>query len=209
MALDVAPTTAQKRDQFVERFFLSAVSTAEVLSVWIGDRLGLYAALNEAGPLTSAELALRTATAERYIREWLEQQAVAGFLETHNADAPAAERRHLLPQEYVDILLESDSPWHLAPFAELLGVLASRVPDVMDAFRTGHGVSYDRYGIEERRAQERANRPLYVTLLPNVWLPQIPDALPTSARDVVGWVRDHYREHVAHIEQLLARWHAK
>jgi len=180
MALDVAPQPAavppdsDKRDALVGRIFQSALEGAEVLSIYVGDRLGLYAELNRGGPLTSGELAARAGTAERYTREWLEQQATAGFLETDNTPTPE-QRRFTLPPEYAEIFLDPDSPIHLTPFAELLTVLASHAPDVVDAFRSGHGVTYDRFGVEARRAQERVNRPLYVTLLPNVWLPQLPD----------------------------------
>ena len=192
MALTVAPPakSTEKRDALVGRLFQSAIEGAEVLSIWIGDRLGLYATLHTAGPLTSAQLAARSGTDERYTREWLEQQTVAGFVESANIDGAAGERTYTLPEEYVEIFLDFDSPVHLAPFAELFGVLAARVPDVVDAFRTGAGVAYDRYGLEVRRAQERVNRPLYVTLLPHVWLPEIPDVHTRLQSDPPARVAD-------------------
>ncbi|MEJ7762646.1 MAG: hypothetical protein WKF80_07620, partial [Thermomicrobiales bacterium] len=62
-------------DALVERLFNATVAAMDVFSVYIGDRLGYYRSLAEDGPATSAELAARTGTAERYAREWLEQQA--------------------------------------------------------------------------------------------------------------------------------------
>ena len=125
--------------------------------------------------MTSAELAARAGTAERYTREWLEQQATAGFLDVDDATASSSQRRYSLPAEFGEIFVDPDSPIHLAPFAELIGILAAHVPDVVDVFRSGAGLAYDRFGLESRRVQERVNRPLYTTLLPNVWLPLLPD----------------------------------
>ena len=65
---------ANQRDAFIERFLGFAAGTFSMFSVYIGDRLGLYRALAEGGPATSAELASRTGTHERYIREWLEHR---------------------------------------------------------------------------------------------------------------------------------------
>jgi len=196
MAVDVtpnaaltAPLDAEKRDALVGRIFQSALEGAEVLSIYLGDRLGLYAALDRAGPLTSGELATRTGTAKRYTHEWLEQQAAAGFLEVDASSAPD-QRRFTLPAAYTEIFLDPDSPLHLAPFAELLALLASRAPDVADAFRSGRGVPYDRFGLEARRIQERVNRPLYVTLLRQVWLPQLPDIHARLQADPPGRIAD-------------------
>ncbi len=71
-------------DALVERLFMATVDTLEVASIHVGGRLGFYRALAEGGPTTPRELASITATAERYVREWLEQQAVAGFLGVEN-----------------------------------------------------------------------------------------------------------------------------
>jgi 2-polyprenyl-3-methyl-5-hydroxy-6-metoxy-1,4-benzoquinol methylase len=175
MALDIAPAAAEKRDALVGRLFQSAIEGAELFSVSIGNRLGFYRTLHTAGPLTSAELASRAGTAERYTREWLEQQTVAGFLETDDTSAPDAARRYRLPDAYAEIFTEPDSPYHLAPMADLSVVLGARVADVANAFRSGDGVAYDRYGLDARVAQENLNRPLATTLLPHVWLPNMPD----------------------------------
>ena len=81
-------STDQKRDAFLERLLQSARGTFDVFGMYLGDRLGFYEALATGGPATSAELAARTATAERYVREWLEQQAVTGILEVDDDAAP-------------------------------------------------------------------------------------------------------------------------
>jgi hypothetical protein len=85
-------------DALVERLFAATIDTLELASVHVGNRLGFYRALADGGDATPGELAARTGTAERYVREWLEQQAVAGFLSVDDADAEAAGRRYGLPR---------------------------------------------------------------------------------------------------------------
>jgi hypothetical protein len=91
-------------DALVERLFSAVLATMDLHAVYLGDRLGYYRALT-AGPLTSAELAARTGTAERYAREWLEQQAVTGILVT-DPEVDAGERRYTLPAAYVALLTD-------------------------------------------------------------------------------------------------------
>src|SRR4051794_1014352 len=79
----------EQADALLERFVGSLIGTAEMMNVYLGDRLGLYAPLAE-GRLTSTELATRAGIAERYAREWLEEQAVAGFIRGGRPAAGAA-----------------------------------------------------------------------------------------------------------------------
>ena len=90
-------TSSAATETLVERLFTATVDTLEVASVHIGGRLGFYRALAENGDATAAELAARTGTAERYVREWLEQQAVAGFLHVDDPDAEPGQRRYGIP----------------------------------------------------------------------------------------------------------------
>ncbi|MDP3063506.1 MAG: hypothetical protein Q8O40_09920, partial [Chloroflexota bacterium] len=76
--------TVEMRDALVGRLFQAALGAMEVYTIYMGDRLGLYQALSQ-GPATAGELAARTRTSERYAREWLEQQAVAGILGVENS----------------------------------------------------------------------------------------------------------------------------
>src|SRR6476619_7505950 len=84
-------------DAFVGRLFEAAVGTFDLLSVVIGDRLGLYASLARDGSAASRELATRAGIAERYAREWLEQQAASGILVVDDPAASPEERRFTLP----------------------------------------------------------------------------------------------------------------
>lgn len=77
--VDTAAPDVEQAEAFVGRLFEGALGTVDVLTIYIGDRLGLYSALRDAGPMSPTELAQRSSINERYAREWLEQQAVAGI----------------------------------------------------------------------------------------------------------------------------------
>ena len=110
--MTTAETTAAPigADALVERTFGALLGSLELACMHVGERLGLYAALDAAGPSTSGELAERAGVDERYAREWLEQQAVAGVLTVDDPSAPAAERRYAVPAEHREPLLDRDSP---------------------------------------------------------------------------------------------------
>jgi SAM-dependent methyltransferase len=160
-------------DALVERLFGAVLATMDLHAVYLGDRLGFYRAL-AAGPLTSAELAARTATAERYAREWLEQQAVTGILDT-DPEADAEERRYALPAAYVAPLTDELDLGHVAPFARATIGFVKQVDHLVEAFRTGGGVSWAQLGADAREGQAGANRPLFLGPLGREYLPSIPD----------------------------------
>ena len=96
----------KRRDALVERLFTAAINTLEIGSVHIGGRLGFYRALADGGDATPAELAARTGTAERYVREWLEQQACT------RSRSPSSSRVAGSPGAPTTcLLLQSRSPW--------------------------------------------------------------------------------------------------
>src|ERR671910_18517 len=91
-----------------DRLFESELRTLELYTIYLGERLGLYRALVEGGPASSSELAARTGTNERYIREWLEHHAASGLLEVDDAAAGALERRYRLPTAHAPVLADHD-----------------------------------------------------------------------------------------------------
>src|SRR5437763_16933722 len=107
--MTTALSTDARRDQLVEQLFTSALGAMDLLCVYLGDRLGLYRALVEGGPASSGELASRAGVAERYAREWLEQQAMAGILEVDDPSASDAERRYGVPAGHDEVLLGAAS----------------------------------------------------------------------------------------------------
>ena len=160
-------------DALVERLFGAVLATMDLHAVYLGDRLGFYRVL-AAGPLTSAELAARTATAERYAREWLEQQAVTGILDT-DPEADAGERRYTLPAAYVAPLTDELDLGHVTPFARATIGFVKQVDHLVEAFRTGGGVRWAQLGADAREGQAGANRPLFLGPLGRQYLPSIPD----------------------------------
>src|SRR5687768_1641391 len=127
----------QRKDALVERIFGSSIGFMEILSIYIGDRLGFYRMLADNGGPTASDLVYATGTRERYAREWLEQQAVAGILEVEDERAAPEARRFRLPEGHDEVLLERDSLYYVAPFAQQMVSLTRPLPAVLEAFRTG------------------------------------------------------------------------
>jgi SAM-dependent methyltransferase len=163
-----------RTDQLADRLVSSLLGTLDVLTVAVGDELGLYRLLHERGPLTVAQLAEASGMHPRYAREWLEQQTVAGLLETDDAALPAAARRYSLPDPHAAVLADPDSIDYLAPFARLTAAAAVQLPALLDAYRSGGGVPWGRYGAGMRTGQADANRPLFLGPLGSDWLPSLP-----------------------------------
>jgi 2-polyprenyl-3-methyl-5-hydroxy-6-metoxy-1,4-benzoquinol methylase len=161
-----------RRDALVERLFGATIGTLELFGVYLGDRLGLYAALSGSDALSPDELARRAGIAPRYAREWLEQQAVAGILDVDGAND--GERRYRLPAEHAEVLVDPQSAFYLAPFASLLASIGGVLPELLDAYRTGRGVPFSRYGADLRDGQAAINRPAF-TLEMADWVATMPD----------------------------------
>ena len=166
---------ATQRDALAGRLLDATLGLMELGAVYLGDRLGLYRALARSSGMTSAELAAAAGVHERYVREWLEQQAVSGFLEVDAGDRPAEARRYALPAGHAEVLVDPDSLATMVPFAQFgVGVIRVR-PALLEAFRTGGGVSWAQFGSDLREAQAATNRPAFLQLLGQAWLPAVPD----------------------------------
>jgi SAM-dependent methyltransferase len=182
-------------DAFSGRVFGSILGTLEVAAIALGDRLGLYRALRAYGPATSEELAERSAIAERYAREWLEHQAAVGYLEVDDEAAAPHERRYTLPVAHAEVLADPDSLRYLAGIPRAIAASLTAMPDLVEAYRTGGGVGWARFGEAMMTGQGDTNRPLFLTSLAREWLPSIPEvhaALSGGGRvaDIgcgVGW----------------------
>ena len=135
--------------------------------VVIGDRLGLYRAMTGAGPLTSAELALATGTTERYVREWLNAQAAAGYVRY------AGDGRYELPDEHALALTEETSPaCVIGAFETAIGAVLS-TDDIADAFITGKGIAWGDHDEHVHTGCERFFRPGYINFLTTQWIPAL------------------------------------
>jgi 2-polyprenyl-3-methyl-5-hydroxy-6-metoxy-1,4-benzoquinol methylase len=135
--------------------------------VVIGDKLGLYRALANASPMTPGELANKTGTAERYIREWLNAQAAGGYV-TYAGDG-----RYTLSPEQTEALTNEESPaFVLGGFQGMTAATMSR-PRLIEAFKTGKGVGWDEHDPDLFQGTERFFRPGYLTNLVSAWLPAL------------------------------------
>lgn len=160
------------RESLLERLFQSTTGALELFHVYIGDRLGLYSALAAGGPLTSRGLAGAAGIDERYAREWLEEQAVAGILVV---EPGPGKRKYALPPGHAEVLNDPDSVYFGRPFA--LGVVGvgAVMDKVVEAFRTGAGVPYEAYGRDVRDSIAQGNRPGFINSLGRDWFPAVPD----------------------------------
>src|SRR5258707_915052 len=151
--------------------------------VVIGEQLGLYKAL-AGGPVTSAQLAAKTKTDERYLREWLASQAAGGYI-TYDEKT----EQFSLSQEQVFTLATEDSPAYLPGAFELaLGSLAA-VPRIVESFRTGEGMGWHEHVDGVFHGCEKVFRPGYAANLVSGWIPALPDVrekLAAGGRGAAG-----------------------
>jgi 2-polyprenyl-3-methyl-5-hydroxy-6-metoxy-1,4-benzoquinol methylase len=154
-------------EQMADRLFNQSIVVMEAASVWLGQRLGWYAALRDRGEMTADELAAATGSQPRYAREWLEQQAVADILE-RDGD------RFSLPAGHAEALLDRDSGNWTEPLIRQVFAATQQMTRLAEAYRQGGGVSWDAYGEAMSWSQGDANRPLLLHALATEWVPQIP-----------------------------------
>jgi 2-polyprenyl-3-methyl-5-hydroxy-6-metoxy-1,4-benzoquinol methylase len=187
--VESASPSADRREALVGRLTEAALSTMELCCVYVGDRLGLYRALRSGLPTTAAELAVAADIDPRYAREWLEQQAVAGILEVDSAADPEAQR-YSLPAEHAEVLLDRDSLNWFAPVVQLVVGITRPLPALLEAFRSGGGISWSAFGADPREGQAGQNRPAFLKLLGTEWLPAIPDIHARLAGDPPARIAD-------------------
>jgi SAM-dependent methyltransferase len=161
-------------EELAGRIFSTGVGAAELCTAYLGIHLGLYKAL-AAGPQTSMALAERTGCDERYVREWLTAQAIAGFTTAMGSDPASAEFE--LAEGTYEVLVDETSPAYLGGLADIVAAAGRVLPMLADAYRSGAGVPYAAYGPDGVSAQSALNRPAFVNSLVAEWLPQLPGVL--------------------------------
>jgi len=163
MALD-----EQKLTEFVHKALGDIGGALTAGLVVIGDKLGLYKALAASGPSTSADLAKRTNTAERYVREWLAAQAAAGYV---NYDA--ATGRYGMSEEQIEALTNEESPaFVLGGFQGMTAALKAEAK-VTEGFRTGRGVGWHEHDPALFEGTRRFFHPGYAANLVSKWIPAL------------------------------------
>ena len=158
-----------KLEAFVERIVLDVGTAMRGGLVYIGDRLGIFAALAQSGPVTATELAGRTGLNERYLREWLGSMTTAEYLE-HDSEADT----YFLPPEHALPLADEEFPFFTGGFLQMIVPTVTVAPAVAEAFKTGGGVTQDQYLPDMYEAIERATAPWYKHHLVQTWLPAMP-----------------------------------
>jgi 2-polyprenyl-3-methyl-5-hydroxy-6-metoxy-1,4-benzoquinol methylase len=163
--------------QFVFRAVEEVGATVNAALVVMGDKLGLYRGLAAAGAQSPAELAERTGTAERYVREWLNAQAAGGFV-AYDPDSG----RYTLPPEQTVALTDADSPAYLPGFFQIaLGAVIDS-PQIADRVRSGDGFGWHEHVHDVHEGCERFFRPGYNAHLVAEWLPALEDVVPKLER---------------------------
>jgi SAM-dependent methyltransferase len=162
------PVDEAKLQKFMEKMVgdLGAAMGAALVSV--GDKLGLYRAMAGAGPITSADLAKKTGTDERYVREWLAAQAAAGYIEYDSAS-----QRFTLPPEQELVFAVEGSPVFMPGAFEIIGSIQRDEPKIVEAFKSGKGVGWHEHDVSLFSGTERFFRPSYAAHLIADWLPAL------------------------------------
>jgi 2-polyprenyl-3-methyl-5-hydroxy-6-metoxy-1,4-benzoquinol methylase len=172
-SVEVSSADEVQVEEFAGTLFMAALATLELANVELGVRLGLYEALWRDGPQSSGELANATGTVERYVREWLEQQAVSGVLEVDDAAQPPKARSFSLPTAHAHVLLDEDSEACMKPCAAIAPWVAKSIEIMTDEFRRGTGVAFGTFGVHDLQAA--FTRPVFRHHLVQNWLPALPE----------------------------------
>lgn len=134
----------------------------------LGDKLGLYKALSQSGPLDADGLAKKTGTTERYVREWLNAQAAAGYVQYD-----AAAGKYSMTPEQAAVFADENSPTFVAGAYDVVASMFKDEPKITEAFKSGKGVGWHEHSPCLFKGTERFFRPGYVAnLVPN-WLPAL------------------------------------
>ena len=157
-----------KLNQFIGKILGDLGGAFSVPMVRMGDKLGLYKALKEQGPMTPTELAAKTNVAERYAREWLSHQATSGYL-----DYDPAAGKFALPPEQAMVFADVDSPVYLQGAFDLAVAMVENQPKVEAAFRSGKGVGWGDQAQCLFCTVGRFFRPGYHNNLVSSWLPAL------------------------------------
>ncbi|QJP13186.1 methyltransferase domain-containing protein [Starkeya sp. ORNL1] len=161
------PVNEDKLNQFLGTMITDMGAAMTAALVLVGDRLGLYKAL-AAEPMTPGELAKRTGTAERYVREWLSAQAAAGYVRYD----PEAKRFSLDPEQAL-VFADEDSPAFLGGFGDIVQAVFRDEPKITAAFKSGKGVGWHEHDPCLFCGTERFFRTGYKHHLVQEWLPAL------------------------------------
>ena len=168
MAIQTQPVDMDRLMAFLGQVVGELGATVNAGLIVIGDRLGLYKAMAAEGPITSGELAQRTGTAERYVREWLNAQTAGGYVKYDPAT-----QKYELPPEQAMALADENSPAFVGGAFELATATLKAVPHIEDSFKTGAGYGWHEHDSHVFTGCERFFRPGYNANLVSTWIPAL------------------------------------
>jgi SAM-dependent methyltransferase len=157
-----------KLNQIVEKFVTELGASVQGPAILIGEQLGLYKAVSASGAITPAELAKKTGTSERYIREWLAGQAAGGYM---NYDAGTG--KYSMTPEQTFTLANEDSPVYIPGAFYVVSSLYKDRGKLADAFRTGKGFGWHEHHNDLFLGTYKFFRPGYLANLVSSWLPSL------------------------------------
>lgn len=158
----------KKAEQFLGQFIMDLSANYSGVMTLLGQELGLYRAMRGAGPLTPIQLADRTDTFERYIREWLNNQAAGGYV-IYDAENKTYE----LPEEHALVLIEKDSPFLLGPAYYVVNSLWKDKDKLSKAFTSGSGIGWHEHHHDLFHGVETVYRTGYLANLITLWIPSL------------------------------------
>jgi len=158
----------EKLNTFVGKMLGDLGAAASAALIIIGDKLGLYRELAGGDALSAAELAARTGTAERYVREWLANQAASGYV-TYDPES----QRFSLPPEHAFMLADENSPLFMQGAFQIVEAMMAAEPQITERFRTGQGLGWHEHDPRLFEGTERFFRPGYNANLIASWIPAL------------------------------------
>ena len=162
------PIDEQKLNALLGRAVQDMGAALHSALIVIGDKLGLYRAMADGSPVTAAELASRTSTAERYVREWLNANAAGGYVEYHPENGT-----YSMTAEQAFALALNDTPVHLPGFYHMLASCMKDEEKLTEIFRTGKGFGWHEHEKGLFEGCERFFRPNYLANLTTSWIPAL------------------------------------
>jgi SAM-dependent methyltransferase len=164
----VRPVDPDKLHQLLHQAVADMGAAAHSALILIGDRLGLYRAMGDCAPVTAAELARRTKTNERYVREWLNANAAGHYIEYD----PSTDTYSMTPEQSF-ALAQDDTAVHLPGFYHMLASIMKDEEKLTDMFRTGKGFGWHEHEKGLFEGCERFFRPGYLANLTTSWIPAL------------------------------------
>lgn len=170
--IDMSTIDEEKLGAFMGQAVVDMAATISGPSLLIGERLGLFAVMVGAGPLSSADVADRAGVSERYTREWLRGQAAGGYLQYDEATD-----RFTLPDEHALALALPDSPYYVLGLYTSIASVFADVDKLVECFRTGAGFGWHEHDPRLFSGTERFFGPGYAANLVQQWLPSLDGAV--------------------------------